>query len=141
MAVLIPGLLSQSSHAQTTDGITPAEEMVCDELTGRAFGLCNAYCEALDCDVREQNLLAPLPECDALRNNYMKLTASSVFPCDASCPAAPVQCSGNGVLGTDADGCQVCVCYLGWAGVECATCEAGFDECGVCGGYATECEF
>ncbi|MCP4264386.1 MAG: hypothetical protein GY777_02225 [Candidatus Brocadiaceae bacterium] len=23
---------------------------VCDDLKGKAYGLCNAYCEALDCD-------------------------------------------------------------------------------------------
>ena len=36
--------------AKTPDGVTPAEETVCDGLSGAAFGLCNAYCEAMDCD-------------------------------------------------------------------------------------------
>jgi len=36
--------------AQTPDGQTPAEETVCDHESGAAFGLCNAYCEAMDCD-------------------------------------------------------------------------------------------
>ncbi len=38
--------------AETPDGQTPAEESVCDGfgLTGKAWGLCNAYCEAMDCD-------------------------------------------------------------------------------------------
>ena len=71
----------------------------------------------------------------------MKLTASSVFPCDVTCPVPAGHCSGNGAFGTDAYGCEICVCFLGWAGVECATCEAGFDVCGVCGGNGTECEY
>lgn len=37
--------------AQTPDGTTPAEETICDGLEGAAFGLCNAYCEAKDCDL------------------------------------------------------------------------------------------
>ena len=36
--------------ALTPDGKTPAEETVCEGLSGAAFGLCNAYCEAMDCD-------------------------------------------------------------------------------------------
>lgn len=41
------------ASAQTPDGIPPANEDVCDPLFGATpglFGLCNAYCEAQDCD-------------------------------------------------------------------------------------------
>ncbi len=40
------------SHAQTADGQTPAEENICSTwgFTGKVSGLCNAYCEAMDCD-------------------------------------------------------------------------------------------
>ncbi len=40
--------------AQTPDGETPANEGVCDELliaTPGLYGLCVAYCEALECDL------------------------------------------------------------------------------------------
>ncbi|WP_163835588.1 hypothetical protein [Spartinivicinus ruber] len=40
-----------NAHAKTPDGMTPAEETVCDVLidaTPGLFGLCNAYCEAQD---------------------------------------------------------------------------------------------
>jgi len=37
------------SYSSTPDGETPAVEQVCDDYTGAAFGLCNAYCEAMDC--------------------------------------------------------------------------------------------
>ena len=39
--------------AQTPDGMTPAEEGVCDVLTGATpglYGLCVAFCEAQDCE-------------------------------------------------------------------------------------------
>jgi hypothetical protein len=40
------------SYAQTADGETPAEEDICTTwgMTGKVNGLCNAYCEAMDCD-------------------------------------------------------------------------------------------
>jgi len=52
-SVLALGLLwsfAVTSDAQTPDETTPAEETVCDLYEGAAFGLCNAYCEAMDCD-------------------------------------------------------------------------------------------
>jgi hypothetical protein len=40
-----------ATRAETPDGETPAEESVCDSLAGDpAWSLCNAYCEAMDCD-------------------------------------------------------------------------------------------
>lgn len=41
------------SNTASADGLPPSEEMVCDILQGGTpglFGLCNAYCEAKDCD-------------------------------------------------------------------------------------------
>ena len=42
-------LCTGSALGQTPDGETPAQEDVCDGESGAAFGLCNAYCEAMDC--------------------------------------------------------------------------------------------
>lgn len=38
-----------TAMAGTADGLTPAEETVCDDagLSGAPWGLCNAYCEAM----------------------------------------------------------------------------------------------
>ena len=120
-----------ASFAQTEDGLTPAEESVCDGLPAAEFGLCNAYCEAIDCDSRQQ----PLKACESLRDNYFEYTGSSAFPCDTTCPELPdPSCSGNGVIGSDADLCDICVCNENWSGPDCATCDVGFDSCGVCGG-------
>jgi hypothetical protein len=52
---------------------------VCDDLKGKAYGLCNAYCEALDCDWDPN---ASERACEALRSNYSSLTGESEFPCE-----------------------------------------------------------
>ena len=46
----IVAMTAVGTFAQTPDGLTPSEETVCDRYEGNAFGLCNAYCEAMDCD-------------------------------------------------------------------------------------------
>lgn len=38
------------ASGKTPDGRTPAEETVCDDYRGFAYGLCVSYCEARDCD-------------------------------------------------------------------------------------------
>jgi hypothetical protein len=48
----------------------------CDGLTGAAFGLCHAFCEARNC------LGNPRPSCDRLRQNFQTVTGRSSFPCD-----------------------------------------------------------
>lgn len=68
----------------TPDGLTPAEETVCDGLTGSAFGLCNAYCEAMDCDHPDHS--AADVACDAVRENFERKTGT-VLPCEEEIPA------------------------------------------------------
>jgi cysteine-rich repeat protein len=72
-------LAAQVATAKTPDGQTPSTEDVCSGLTGAAYGLCNAYCEAQDCDVHNR------PSCAVLRRNFARLTGSPVFPCDPRC--------------------------------------------------------
>jgi hypothetical protein len=66
--------------AGTPDGETPAVETICEGvgLTGGAAGLCNAYCEALDCD----DPAVVNEDCEDLRANFAKKTGKSTFPCD-----------------------------------------------------------
>lgn len=47
--------IAPASYAQTADGETPAQEDICTKwgMTGQVNGLCNAYCEAMDCDAAE----------------------------------------------------------------------------------------
>ena len=62
---------------KTPDGQTPAEETVCDGLQGAAFGLCNAFCEAQDCDYLD----VLTNSCWHLLENYQKITDFPGPPC------------------------------------------------------------
>ncbi len=56
---------------------TPDEETVCDGFEGAAYGLCNAYCEAMDCDSKEPQ--ASDTACEKVFANFMKrLTRCSI---------------------------------------------------------------
>ena len=58
---------------------------ICDEagLIGSAYGACNAYCEALDCDSLEPG--GSKRACEQARNRFMKLTGE-LPPCEPLCP-------------------------------------------------------
>lgn len=82
--LLVPaGFLS----AATPDGQTPAEETVCDSQIGAAYGLCTAYCEAMDCDSAAPQ--ASPTACSRVRGNYERITGQPL-PCEATCPCAEV---------------------------------------------------
>ena len=67
----------------TPDGLPPALEHVCDQYKGRDFGLCNAYCEAQDCESPD----ADKKSCDGLRAKFLSYTGETRFPCEPSrCP-------------------------------------------------------
>lgn len=66
--------------AQTPDGIPAEDETICDDagLTGSEWDLCNAYCQAQDCN----DLQELTTSCMMLRKNYAKHTGTEVMPCD-----------------------------------------------------------
>ncbi len=72
------------SPAQTPDGTTPAVETICDTEVGAAYGLCNAFCEAMDCetDAPQASAIA----CDKVKGKYQQITGHEP-PCLA--PACP----------------------------------------------------
>jgi hypothetical protein len=72
-------LLTIPAMAKTPDGETPAEETVCDIYEGDAFGLCNAYCEAMDCDYESPN--ASPQACAAVARNFLRATGEELV-CD-----------------------------------------------------------
>jgi len=72
-----------SASAKTPDGKTPAEETVCDNERGAAFGLCNAYCEAKDCgDPRQRSSDR---SCERIKQHFQEMTGRPM-PCDVTCP-------------------------------------------------------
>ena len=69
----------------TPHGETPAEEIVCDGLSGPSFGLCNAYCEAMDCD--SDFPAASQSACDKVAGNFAKHSDGAPLPCEkVECP-------------------------------------------------------
>lgn len=66
----------------TPDGIPPSGEDVCDGDTGAAYGLCVAFCEAMDCDSGNAN--ASPTACDKVADNYERRTGS-LPPCLCPC--------------------------------------------------------
>jgi len=74
-------LFSGALYAQTPDGETPAIEDICAAwgLSGKVQGLCNAYCEAMDCDALSP--FASIQACDrVLFKIYNALPAGMDFP-------------------------------------------------------------
>lgn len=76
------GLVTIAAFAKTPDGMTPAEEDVCDGLSGRAFGLCNAYCEAKDCDSADHR--ASDRACERNLEHYQDETGYPGPPCNCT---------------------------------------------------------
>lgn len=99
IALIVFGLVfsfAVMSKAKTPDDMTPAEEDVCDALEGAAYGLCSAYCEAMDCDSEEAQ--ASDEACERVLDNYQTKT-DVPMPClgclnDTDCEQGEV-CSGG----------------------------------------------
>jgi len=69
--ILIPSAIA----AQTPDGTPPAEETVCDEYSGKTYGICNAYYQAMDCN--NPDTRASKQACDNLKAKMDTLTTPS----------------------------------------------------------------
>ncbi|ETX06726.1 hypothetical protein [Candidatus Entotheonella palauensis] len=105
MAMLICVPISQ---AKTPDGRTPAEETVCDELEGALYGLCVAYCEAMDCDHSDH--MASDRACERVLTNFMKHSPEAFPPCmdfddeGGEDPGEPGGSEGGGSEGDESEG-------------------------------------
>ncbi|HET9228855.1 MAG TPA: hypothetical protein VFR31_19405 [Thermoanaerobaculia bacterium] len=76
-------ICSGAALAQTPDELPPALETVCDAETGAAYGLCNAYCEAMDCESDAPS--ASATACSKVRDKFQNVTGRDL-PCNLSCP-------------------------------------------------------
>ena len=72
--------LSIGSQAQTPDGPTPAAEDICTKwgFSGNVNGLCNAYCEAMDCG--SANSQASDQACDRVFDKIIVALGDTPFP-------------------------------------------------------------
>lgn len=120
----------------------------CDGLEGAAYGLCNAYCEAMDCDGEPQ---ASDKACDKVLVNYQKKT-DILMPCSDPCLDTECRqgemcvngeclCGDNQCIGDElcvGGVCQPVVCHPGFADCsgngQCDTDLSNDDaNCGECG--------
>jgi hypothetical protein len=97
LCLIVVGLVFFFSNglafAQTPDGDTPSVELVCDGQVGAAFGLCNAYCEAMDCDYVTPQ--ASEKACNKVLDRFTQLSGA-MPPCEMEA----MHC-GNGVYEPD----------------------------------------
>ena len=86
--------LSESTRAlkgRPPDGDTPATEQVCVGYDGVAYGLCNSYCEARDCDDDPDR-----SGCAVVKDKFLELTGEDNLPCDAPvCAVLGEPCGGT----------------------------------------------
>lgn len=89
--LLLSIFLALFSATAFADDLTPSEEGVCDSLLGGTaglFGLCNAYCEAQDCDEYADG--DQPRSCQRLLVNYLRKSDGVDPPClvgeDPTCP-------------------------------------------------------
>lgn len=83
LAVAAPVAAMPPEVFGTPDGMTPAQEDICDETTGKANGLCVAYCEAMDCDSENPN--ASSNACTNVAAKFTQITGE-IVPCLRVCP-------------------------------------------------------
>lgn len=83
LAILLLLFATPAAAQRTGDHIVPAIEKVCDGDPFN-FGLCNSYCEALDCD--SDTPLGTPQACANKLKNYLKHSDGALPPCEESCP-------------------------------------------------------
>jgi hypothetical protein len=75
------------AQAERKNGDTPEEDTVCEaaDLDGAAWGLCNAYCEAMDCD--SDDTRASDTACERVLVNWEEHANGMTIPCEqVECP-------------------------------------------------------
>lgn len=80
-------LLAAPALAKTPDGKPPSVEDVCDGYKGAAYGQCNSYCEARDCD--DPRVHAADRSCAVTAAKFTALTGDDL-PCAPAAPACTV---------------------------------------------------
>jgi hypothetical protein len=97
-------LCSSFAGAQST-------ESVCDGEEGAAFGLCNAFCEAMDCDT--DNPEASATACDKVKSKFQQITGNEP-PCLAPVVTCPCFALPGFLAAADSAilGCSTSSAYL-----------------------------
>ena len=114
-------------------------ESACELLDGAAYGLCNAYCEAMDCD--SEFPAANERACNRVADNYARATDGELPPCEIRiepvCSELDIaECSGELISCVDSETGE-CVELCSFRFVELpdgsSVCEPPGDRCFPCG--------
>src|SRR5215510_2562713 len=97
--VLLLLSLTGRAPAKPPDDQGQDDKSDCRQFSGGAFGLCNAFCSAQDCESERGGSNA----CASLRRNFERLTGRNVFPCEVF----PVGNNKSGPIAITADGRKV----------------------------------
>lgn len=93
----IAGASASDNNTNNLRGGARALEDECAGQVGRAYGLCNAFCTAQDCDEAfyddEGNIIK---SCAKIKENYEDATGLASLPCEAAPVTCP--CFGSSVL-------------------------------------------
>lgn len=89
--------------ASTPDGTPPSGETVCDGEVGAAYGLCTAYCEAMDCESDDPH--ASETACNKVGSKFQNITGRAV-PCEVPLVACP--CTSIPEWNADLAGMVIC---------------------------------
>jgi hypothetical protein len=89
--------------ADTPDGTPPSGETVCDGEVGAAYGLCTAYCEAMDCESDDPS--ASETACNKVGTKFQNITGRAV-PCEV--PAVTCPCTSLPQFDIDLAGMVSC---------------------------------
>ncbi len=73
-AFVVVMMVMGAAYAETPDG-------ACDGLADNAWGLCNAYCYAMDCGGKRN---ASARECSQVASNFIRATGMEKMPCDTT---------------------------------------------------------
>jgi len=79
LVLLLVTIAPRLGPAQTPDGLTPAQESICVGLSGAQWGLCNAYCEAMDCD--DPAVHASETACERVLSRFEARSGGTAMPC------------------------------------------------------------
>lgn len=112
--ICLLGSFAGVALGQTPDGDPPAVETICNDLnfSGSAFGLCNAYCEAMDCDCPTNGDLnnpdclpkASQKACDRVLGNFYNRRPDVILLCSVDDPkffSLAIEVFGEGLVESD----------------------------------------
>lgn len=86
VACNLMGAAGRRLKMMANDGIDISDRLLedaCDPYSGRAYGLCNAFCNAKKCHEAEfENAKGCIP----VKQNFQAATGEENFPCETRCP-------------------------------------------------------